>query len=202
MLFNFSQPKPGDEVAVIETSMGNVSVMFFKERAPKAVENFTTHAKNGYYDNLTFHRVINGFMVQGGDPQGTGRGGESIWGKPFVNEVSEECRNFRGALAMANAGPDTNGSQFFIVQAGTANLSDAVLAKTEAQTGFSMPVEAREKYKEIGGAPWLDGGYSVFGQVVEGMDVVDKIAAVAVGHNDMPRKPVLINKITVKTVEE
>jgi peptidyl-prolyl cis-trans isomerase B (cyclophilin B) len=201
VLQNFAQPKSGDPIAVIETTMGQIKVMFFKEAAPKAVENFTTHAAAGYYDNVIFHRVIKGFMIQGGDPKGTGTGGQSIWGKPFVNEVSPDARNFCGALAMANAGPDTNGSQFFIVQAGTENISDRALAQAEAQTGMKMSQEVRDKYKEVGGAPWLDGGYSVFGQVVEGMDVVDKIASVAVGRNDKPLTTVSINKITVENAE-
>jgi hypothetical protein len=104
VLLNFTTPKAGDKVAVIETSMGDIKVMFFAGAAPKAVENFTTHAAKGYYDNMIFHRVISGFMIQSGDPQGTGYGGESIWGEPFKNEISENARNFRGALAMANSG--------------------------------------------------------------------------------------------------
>ena len=96
--------------------MGDITVRFFKDEAPKAVENFITHAKEGYYDGLTFHRVINDFMIQGGDPKGDGTGGESIWGTKFEDEFSDNLHNFRGALSMANAGTNTNGSQFFIVQ--------------------------------------------------------------------------------------
>lgn len=111
------QPAAGDTVATIKTSMGDIKVVLFPDAAPKAVENFTTHAENGYYDGVIFHRVIPDFMIQGGDPLGKGIGGESIWGKPFKDEFSRDYHNLRGALCMANAGPNTNGSQFFIVQA-------------------------------------------------------------------------------------
>lgn len=102
--------------AVIKTTIGDITVQLYPEEAPKAVENFITHAKDGYYDGIIFHRVINNFMVQGGDPTGTGRGGESIWGESFTDEFSDKLHNFRGALSMANSGSNTNGSQFFIVQ--------------------------------------------------------------------------------------
>ena len=98
------------------TSMGTVKVRLFPTQAPKTVENFITHAKNGYYDGVTFHRVMEDFMAQGGDPNGTGTGGESIWGGNFEDEFSDDLCNLRGALSMANAGANTNGSQFFIVQ--------------------------------------------------------------------------------------
>ena len=122
-------PASGEEVAVIKTSKGDIFVRLFPEHAPKAVENFKTHAKNGYYDGLIFHRVINDFMIQGGDPTGSGMGGESIWGKSFEDEFTPELHNLRGALSMANAGPNTNGSQFFIVQA--KQVSDDMLDQLE-----------------------------------------------------------------------
>lgn len=201
-LLNFTKPKAGDQVAVIKTSMGDIKVMFFKSVAPKAVENFTTHAQKGYYDNVIFHRVISDFMIQSGDPQGTGMGGESIWGKPFKNEISDKARNFRGALAMANSGSDTsNGSQFYIVQADTKSISDSTLSSAVAQTGYQMSDEVKAKYKEVGGAPWLDGSYTVFGQVISGMDVVDKIAAVQVDGNNKPLDKITINKIELETVK-
>jgi peptidyl-prolyl cis-trans isomerase B (cyclophilin B) len=202
VLLNFTTPKAGDKVAVIETSMGDIKVMFFAGAAPKAVENFTTHAAKGYYDNMIFHRVINGFMIQSGDPQGTGYGGESIWGEPFKNEISKNARNFRGALAMANSGTAaSNGSQFYIVQAGTDGITDSTLAQAASQSGLEMSDEVKTKYKEVGGAPWLDGGYTVFGQVISGMDVVDKIAAVQVDKSDKPLENVTLKKITVTTVK-
>ncbi|MBR2337910.1 MAG: peptidylprolyl isomerase, partial [Clostridia bacterium] len=111
-----AKPIAGETVAILHTNHGDIAIRLFPDHAPKTVENFVTHAKNGYYDGLIFHRVINDFMIQGGDPTGTGCGGESIWGHPFKDEFTPELHNLRGALSMANAGPGTNGSQFFIVQ--------------------------------------------------------------------------------------
>ena len=118
------QPAAGDTVATIKTNMGDIKVVLFPDAAPKAVENFTTHAENGYYDGVIFHRVIPDFMIQGGDPLGKGIGGESIWGKPFKDEFSRDYHNLKGALCMANAGPNTNGSQFFITHVPTPHLND------------------------------------------------------------------------------
>ena len=103
-------------VVTLKTSQGNITIELYPDKAPKAVENFVTHAQNGYYDGLIFHRVIPDFMIQGGDPTGTGAGGESIWGEPFEDEPNDVPME-RGVLAMANRGPNTNGSQFFIIQA-------------------------------------------------------------------------------------
>ena len=103
------RPQKGEPVAVIHTSMGDISIRLFPGKTPKTCENFMTHAKNGYYNGLIFHRVIPDFMIQGGDPTGTGCGGESIWGDSFEDETDIELRNYRGALSMANAGPNTNG---------------------------------------------------------------------------------------------
>ena len=191
----FKDPAPGTELMVMHTSMGDIKIMLFPDRAPKAVENFVTLAKDGYYDGLKFHRVIDGFMIQGGDPLGTGYGGESIWGTPFEDEFSPDLLNFRGALSMANSGANTNGSQFFIVQAPTLN------PQIEAQLASAgYPQAIIDKYKEVGGTPHLDFVHTVFGQVVEGMDVVDAIAKVEVGENDMPTEDVIIESITFETV--
>ena len=108
--------------AIMHTNMGDITIQLYPEVAPKTVENFVTLAKKGYYNGLIFHRVIKDFMIQGGDPTGTGAGGESIYGAKFEDECSQELHNFRGALSMANAGPNTNGSQFFIVQADSTYL--------------------------------------------------------------------------------
>lgn len=178
-----------DNEALVEmtTSMGTIQIKLFPDAAPKAVENFLTHAEEGYYDGLIFHRVIEDFMLQGGDPTGTGGGGESIYGEPFEDEFSENLYNFRGALSMANAGPGTNGSQFFIVQA-----KEAPAESLPAE----LPEEVRAAYAEMGGTPWLDGKHTVFGQVVEGMDVVDAIAAVEKGQQDKP-----VEDVTIETVQ-
>lgn len=114
--FQLEKPAAGEKVAIMHTSMGDVHIRFFPEAAPKAVENFLTHAEKGYYNGLTFHRVCNDFMIQGGDPKGNGTGGESIWGKPFADEFDQKLMNLRGSLSMANSGANTNGSQFFINQ--------------------------------------------------------------------------------------
>lgn len=114
--FQLDAPESGEEIAIMHTNHGDIYIRFFPEAAPKAVENFKTHAKNGYYNGLTFHRVIKDFMIQGGDPKGDGTGGESIWGEAFEDEFDQKLLNLRGSLVMANSGVNTNGSQFFINQ--------------------------------------------------------------------------------------
>ncbi|EIX6335181.1 peptidylprolyl isomerase [Listeria monocytogenes] len=183
---------PNEIEAEMITNRGTISIKLFPEIAPKTVENFVTHSKNGYYDGLIFHRVIPEFMIQGGDPDGRGTGGESIWGESFEDEFSTEAFNLRGALSMANAGPNTNGSQFFIVQ--KPDMPADMLGQME-QAGF--PVEIIEAYKQ-GGTPWLDGRHTVFGHVIEGMDVVDEIANLPTGMQDKPVNDVVIEKINIK----
>ena len=185
--------KSGDTVAVMHTNMGDIEIKLFPEHAPKTVENFTTHAKNGYYNGLIFHRVIKDFMIQGGDPTGTGMGGESIWGHSFADEFTPELHNLRGALCMANAGPNTNGSQFFIVQA--KDVPDYLVEQMkEMPDAFSDDVI--DAYTKLGGTPWLDFRHTVFGQVVNGMDVVDAIANVEVGGADKP-----VNDVTILGID-
>jgi len=130
-------------IAVLETTQGTIEIELRPDYAPLAVENFETHIKEGYYDGLIFHRIIKDFMIQGGDPTGTGRGGNSIWKKPFKDEFAKNVTfNRSGILAMANAGPGTNGSQFFITTAPT---------------------------------PWLNGRHTIFGYVIKGKDVIEKL---------------------------
>ena len=148
-------------VATMKTSEGDITIELFDDDAPKTVENFTTLAADGFYDGLTFHRIIPDFMIQGGCPEGTGTGGP---GYSFDDEPNDH-KVVRGALAMANAGPNTNGSQFFIVTA------DA--------------------------CPWLDGKHTVFGQVTEGSDVVERLEGVATDSRDAPVEPVGIVTVTV-----
>lgn len=197
-MINFREPKAGDTIVTMHTNFGDVKFLMFPEVAPKTVENFVTHAKESYYDGLIFHRVIDGFMIQGGDPTGTGRGGESIWGEAFEDEFSPEAHNFRGALSMANAGPDTNGSQFFIVQAGP--VDERMFPMLARQYGVKLDDETKAKYAELGGTPWLDNHHTVFGQVIEGMDVVDTIASQPVGYQDKPVNDIVIEKMTVETL--
>lgn len=167
----------GEKIAVVTVrDYGQFKIRFFPEQAPKAVENFIGLAEKGFYDELNFHRVVEDFMIQGGDPKGDGSGKESFWGDPFEDEFSPELRNFYGAVSMANSGEDSNGSQFFIVQ-NSDHYTDEQLDSVEESNSKKMAEKVREKYKEVGGAPWLDDAHTVFGQVFEGMDVVDKIAA-------------------------
>lgn len=141
-------------IVVLETNQGKIEIRLMPQVAPKACDNFTKLVEKGYYNGLIFHRVIKNFMIQGGDPTGTGMGGESVWGAPFEDEVSTSVKFDKpGILAMANAGPSTNGSQFFI---------------TTAQT------------------PWLNMHHTIFGEVISGYDVVQKIENTATGENDKP----------------
>lgn len=188
-------PEKGDILATIKTTMGDIKVILFPDAAPKAVENFTTHAKNGYYNGIIFHRIIPDFMIQGGDPLGRGTGGESIWGRSFEDEFSPEYHNLRGALSMANAGPNTNGSQFFIVQADS--VDGRFIPQMERLPEMFTP-DSVEDYKEVGGTPWLDFRHTVFGQTVEGMDVVDAIAAVERDSSDKPLEDVSIVSIDIE----
>lgn len=181
--------------AVIKTNRGDMTFVLFPEVAPKAVENFTTHAKNGYYNGIIFHRVIKDFMIQGGDPTGTGMGGESIWGKSFEDEFSLDARNYYGALSMANAGPGTNGSQFFIVQAKTCPASMLMQMEDLKDQGF--PQECIDNYKAVGGTPWLDFHHTVFGQIIDGTDTLEDIAAVKTGMQDKPIYDVVIEGIDI-----
>src|ERR687884_751090 len=146
----------------LTTNHGDIVLELFDEDAPKTVENFRKLASDGFYDGVIFHRVIPDFMIQGGDPQGTGTGGP---GYTFEDEINQH-KVVRGALAMANAGPNTNGSQFFIVT-------------TEE-------------------APWLDGKHTVFGEVREGMDVVDRIGGARTDSRDRPVEPIEIRTIEVE----
>ena len=186
-----AMPAKGETVAIMHIkNYGDVKIKFFKDVAPKAVENFVTHAREGYYDGLTFHRVINDFMIQGGDPTGTGTGGSSIWGKSFEDEFSYDLVPYRGALCMANSGSNTNGSQFFIEQ---AKYNEST-AETLKQYGY--PENLLEAYKIYGGSMHLFFHHTVFGQVIEGMDVVDKIAATETDDNDKP-----VNEVVIQSIE-
>ena len=194
-----SLPQQGDPIAVLETSAGTIRLRFFPDEAPLAVENFLTLAKEGYYDGISFHRVMAGFMVQSGDPTGTGSGGRSIYTDAagnrgfFQDEFSSRLFHFRGALSMANSGSNTNGSQFFIVQAN--ELADG---QEQALKSAGTDRRAVSKYQAEGGTPWLDGKHTVFGQVLEGMEVVDAIAAAQTDEDDRPLEEITILSVTVE----
>jgi cyclophilin family peptidyl-prolyl cis-trans isomerase len=153
-------------VAVIKTNMGTIDVELFSKETPKTVENFVGLAKKGYYNGVIFHRVIDDFMIQGGDPTGTGRGGVSLWGEKFQDEIVPSLVfDKTGLIAMANSGPNTNGSQFFITLVPT---------------------------------PWLNGHHTIFGKVIDGMDVVKAIGKVPKNKMDRPLKDVVIESITIE----
>ncbi len=177
--------------ATIKTNHGDIKIQLFPEQAPMTVENFVRLAQKGYYDKTIFHRVISDFMIQGGDPKGNGTGGTSIWNHLFEDEFSRGLFNLRGALSMANSGPNTNGSQFFIVQ--NKNMPKRYIKQMEP-AGY--PKEIIHAYKQ-GGTPWLDGRHTVFGQVIDGMDVVDEIAKVKKDKMDKPLEDVVINTIDI-----
>lgn len=177
--------------ATIQTNRGDIQIVLFPEHAPKTVENFIELSKKGYYDGVIFHRVIPEFMIQGGDPTGTGMGGESIYGEAFEDEFSDKLFNLKGALSMANAGPNTNGSQFFIVQSN--QMPDNMIGQMQ-DAGF--PEEIVEAYRK-GGTPWLDFRHTVFGHVLDGMSVVEEIANVQRGPQDKPVHDVVIDTIEI-----
>jgi cyclophilin family peptidyl-prolyl cis-trans isomerase len=169
---NKDKKKDKGQIAVIETKFGNIEISFFPKDAPKTVKNFVTLAQKKYFDGVLFHRVAKNFVIQGGDPTGTGAGGESIYGKTFEDETNAKSELYkvgykRGIVAMANAGPNTNGSQFFIML-----------------TDVPMPPN-----------------YTIFGKVEKGMDVVDKIGAVEITGGAQDGKPVedvKMIKVTIK----
>ena len=171
------------------------------DKAPSTVKNFEKLVSEKFYDGLTFHRVINDFMIQSGDPTGTGTGGESIWGEDFDNEVCEELLPLRGSLCMANSGADTNGSQFFIVQA------KADTAKKGLEEGnVELTKKQQALFLDQGGYPSLTGSYTVFGQMINGYDVLDKISGCKTQDNgsgevSQPVKKVVIEKMTVSNAE-
>jgi Peptidyl-prolyl cis-trans isomerase (rotamase) - cyclophilin family len=158
-----------NRTAVIQTNKGTIRFELLEHEAPKTTENFIKLAEKGYYDGVIFHRVIEGFMIQGGDPTGTGRGGESAWGGRFNDEINRSSALYQGpyaagTVAMANAGPNTNGSQFFIMH-----------------TDYPLPPS-----------------YSKFGRVTEGQDVVDAIATTERDRNDKPLNEVRMEKVTIE----
>lgn len=242
--YQLEKPATGDEIAVIHTSMGDITVRLFPENAPKAVESFKTLAKEDKYNDTIFHRVIDDFMIQGGDYENfNGTGGTSSFGSAFEDEFCDTLYNIRGSLAMANSGADTNGSQFFINQSSAENFSrdnipDYETARKNYESYYNQYAAAYginflstypdvdsfinanggisplkhaitedvwKLYEENGGNIHLDGalrasgGHTVFGQVIDGMDVVDAIAAVKVDDNNKPVEDVKVTSIEITT---
>ena len=231
VMLQFQPIEPGEELVVLHTNHGDITLRLFPDEAPLSVENFLTHARDGYYDGVIFHRVIQDFMIQGGDPDGTGMGGDSIWGEPFfvkpmifkvfgetfddedmlLELPSINLKHFRGALAMAHAG-GSMGSQFYIVQNPHAHphareimemITMELAEFGEVPEGYILTMEeVAELYEIHGGTPhldwWWEFGMShiVFGHVVEGMDIVDAIAAVDVDQGQRPLEDVVIERIS------
>lgn len=224
--YQLEKPAEGEEIAVVTTNKGIFKIRFFSNEAPKAVENFKGLAQKGYYNNLIFHRVIKDFMVQSGDPQGTGIGGESIWREDFEDEFSKDLFNITGAVSMANRGPNTNGSQFFINDQspnsfmGWSNFEEYYKMYKRNPSAFEQRYggtvdmskitdDIKKLYEENGGSPNLDGyyntahrGHTVFGQVFEGMDTINKISNAEVNENDKPKEDIIIKNISLEKYSE
>jgi cyclophilin family peptidyl-prolyl cis-trans isomerase len=161
-----------NRIANIKTNQGTIRFELLEDESPKTAENFRLLAEKGFYDGVIFHRVIKGFMIQGGDPTGTGRGGQSAWGGRFDDEINRASELYRGpyakgTVAMANAGPNTNGSQFFIMH-----------------SDYQLPPS-----------------YTKFGRVVEGQDVVDKIATSPTDRSDRPSSDVVMESVTIEDAQ-
>lgn len=224
--YQLETPEDGEEIAVVSTNVGDFKLRFFPDKAPKAVENFKALSKKGYYNNVTFHRVIKDFMIQGGDPDGTGMGGKSIWEKDFEDEFSDNLFNITGSIAMANRGPNTNGSQFFINNQDPKNFkgwdqfnqyyeiykkNPEVFTKNYGGTIDMSKItdEIKKLYETHGGNPHLDGyyntakrGHTVFGQVFEGMETIDKISNVKTSEDNKPIEPVVIKNIKIEVYKK
>lgn len=194
----------GNRYALIETEYGNMKVMLYNT-TPKHRDNFVKLAKEGYYDDLLFHRIVSNFMIQGGDPDSRNAAPGAMLGMGgpgYQIDAEIGSPHLKGALAAARMGDQVNptkassGSQFYIVQG--QPVDDNVLSGLEQQKGIRYSPEQRQLYREIGGAPFLDGDYTVFGEVVEGLDVLDKIAAVPTAPGDRPLRDV---KMKVKLIK-
>lgn len=193
-ILNFTAPVKNEEIAVISVKdYGDIKIKLFPEQCPKGVENFKRLiTEKNYYDGVTFHRVISGFMIQSGDPTGTGNGGESIWGEGFFQEINSGLRHFPGAVSYATADDKLNNSQFFIVTGQTGFDFYEM-----AQTGKYFPDNVAELYNEIGGYPSLDENYEVFGQVIDGLDICFEIADVPTDENNRPADEIIIEKAEI-----
>lgn len=195
-IINYEMPAEGEKIVELKIKdYGTVKIRLFAEECPKAVENFLGLVEKKYYDELIFHRVVKDFVIQGGDPKGTGTGGDSIWGTGFQQEISPKLCHFNGALAYAVASDKLNKSQFYIV------TGDKVTEQTFQQLsayGKTYSDQVKQMYYEHGGQPFLDGDYTVFGQVIEGLDLCQKIDDVAVdSQTSKPKEQVTIESMKV-----
>ncbi|MDE7363510.1 MAG: peptidylprolyl isomerase, partial [Ruminococcus sp.] len=196
-IMNFTPPEKGDKIIELKFKDydGIVKFRLFPEYADLGAENFIGLAEDGFYDGLTFHRIIKDFMIQGGDPLGTGGGGKSLWGSSFDGGTDPHLIHLSGAVAYANSGTTaSNTSQFYIVTG--EDITDELFEQYSAY-GYSFSDKAKEAYKQNGGTPFLDGNYTVFGQVFEGLDIVYQIQCNATDANDKPLDDVIIESVKV-----
>lgn len=222
--YQLDAPEKGEEIAVITMESGDViKLRFFPDQAPLAVYSFKAHALEGYYDGLTFHRIIANFMIQGGDPTGTGTAGESVWGGKFSDEFNKNLLNLDGSVAMANSGENTNGSQFFINYTGGSEIDwdyydqvleaynqdpEAFVAAYPTMPVVDFPEDIRALYNEHGGNFHLDGayrvaggGHTVFAQVFEGMDAVKALSDTPANDSGAPNEEVKMQKVEIVPYE-
>ena len=199
---NFTMPAVGDDVAILTIKdYGDVKIRLFPEETEKGVDNFKQLTESGFYDELIFHRVIDGFMIQGGDPKGDGTGGRDAWNSGgFEQVISPRLYSFTGAVAYAVGADKLNTSQFFIVTGGAVSASD--LSDISAMAGKTFPPGAKDFYEAFGGYPYLDSGYNntnyeIFGQVYDGMEHVLEIQKVKTNDKDKPKTPVVIEKAVI-----
>lgn len=193
-LLQLTAVRPNEELCQIETDAGTITLRVFRQDAPKAVKNWRGLAKQGFYDGTPFARVIKDFVIQGGALDGSGDEAQSIYGGYFEDEVDEGLYHFDGAVCLGNHGPNTNGNQFYIVE---RNHVDK-----EQLYRMNLPLKVRSHYEAVGGIPELDGRYTVFGQVIEGMSVVRKIASQVTDTQDAPLEPIIIRQITFKKASQ
>lgn len=196
-ILNFTEPAEGEKIVVLTIKdRGDITVRLFEDECPKGVENFLGLVEQGYYDELIFHRVVQDFVIQGGNPKGNGTGGESLWGAGFQQEISSNLCHFTGALAYATARDKLNKSQFYIVTG--AACDDTLFTQLETTYGKKYSDTVKNLYKQYGGQPYLDGDYEVFGQVIGGLDICLEINDVAVDSSSKPKEQVVIEKAVVK----
>jgi cyclophilin family peptidyl-prolyl cis-trans isomerase len=194
---NYTMPEKGEEIVVMTIeNYGDVKIRLFPEQSPKGVENFTKLVREGYYDELIFHRVIDGFMIQGGDPKGNGTGGIDAWGSSvgFEQTLSPRLNHVTGAVSYAVGQDKMNKSQFFIV---TGTIPEAEYFSQLNAMGYTFTPQIQSLYEAVGGTPHLDGQHEIFGQVFDGMEYVLDIQKVPTDGDDKPKSAVRIEKAVV-----
>lgn len=192
----FSAIPEGATIATLSTDRGDITLVLYPEYAGRAVDNFIRLAQSNYYNNTFFHRVVNNFIIQGGDPTATGEGGQSIWNKPFPIEINNALKHYSGAVCMAkdNETGLISGSQFYIVATHSGEFDESMLSNFLSQ---GMSQEVADTYSQAGGAPYLDNTDTVFGQVISGMDIVDQIASMKTDDDNVPKKEITLLSVSI-----